>query len=154
MEQLLLLLGRALRWLLPPAADAEGHLVRRWRVTVVVVTMTNSAVTGTFIALALGAVPVLFGGFAPAKVVDDLRAKNGLVQRDQEAQLAQLQENQLDSKILDTRTRQCRAIDERKKGNELAEQAVQFATVRLQEQLDDFWNLTKRVYRLPACSEV
>ena len=130
-------------WLAPPPVDADAQQLRRWRVTVAVVTMTNTVGTIGAVVLALGLVPFITSGFAPAAKLEGTQL-----------QLAQLQVNQLDTKILDTRTRQCDAGRKRANGDPEAENAVRFATGRLQEQLNEFFKLTGRTYRLPDCSEV
>lgn len=123
--------------LLPPRGG-DGSLVYRWRVTVAVMTMANAFGLAGFCAFSLGLAPMLFHGFAKA---DDVK----IVKQ----QFAVIQTNQLDAKILDTRTRQCRAIVSKN------ESALQFATERLQAELNDYLTLTGgRAYRLPGCDEL
>lgn len=123
--------------LLPPR-ESGGNNVYRWRVTVSVMIMANTFVIVGLSALSFGMTPLFFHGFAQA---DGLAA----VQQ----QFATIQTNQLDAKILDTRTRQCRAILSKN------ESALQFATERLQIELNDYQSLTKGLrYRLPGCEEL
>lgn len=142
------------RFLTPPPVNASPERLWRWRVKVAVITMSNSAVTAVFIALALGAAPALFAGFTTQDKVKAVRDEFAAVQGSQQLQLLQVQKNQLDTKILETRTRQCAAIKQRDKGVPGAEPALEFATERIQEELDDFYRLVHQRYRLPDCSEV
>jgi hypothetical protein len=122
---------------LVPPHGTEGNDVYRWRVTVAVMIMANSFGIIGLSAVAFGFAPVLFHGFASADAVHSVRE-----------QFAQIQTNQLDAKIMDTRTRQCRAIVTKN------ETALQFATERLQAELNEYMALTNKRYRLPECSEV
>lgn len=123
--------------LLPPR-EGHGSQVYRWRVTVAVMVMANAFAISGFSALAFGMVPMFFHGFAKADDVTTVKQ-----------QFSVIQTNQLDAKILDTRTRQCRAILGKN------ESALQFATERLQAELNDYQTLTGgRRYRLPGCEEL
>ena len=127
-----------LRGLVPPH-DAEGNAVYRWRVMLVVIVMSNSLgiVVGTI--LSLGIVPAVFQGFAHTRDVVEMGQ-----------QFSDVQRNQLDSKILDTRTRQCASIATKNQG------ALLFATARLQGELEAWSRLTqgRDPYRLPPCEEL
>ena len=127
----------------PPEPGADATKIQRWRFTVMAVTMANAVATTVSLAMIFGAVPAVFAGFAPMSA-----------NAAQQAQLDTLQKNQLDSKIMDTRARQCASIKLREKGDANADGPLRFATGRLQEQLDEYQRLTRDRYRLPDCSEV
>lgn len=130
-----------LKWLLTglvPPHDAEGPTVYRWRLAVAVMTMSNAFGVVGLTVLCFGTAPIFFHGFAK---VDDVASVK--------AQFSTIQTNQIDAKILDTRTRQCLAIAS-KNGS-----ALQFATARLQDELSEYETLSGgRRYRLPACEEL
>ncbi len=155
MKDFFVLLQALWRMMTPPPADADGNRVRRWRVVVQVVTMSNAFGTVAFVMLAIGAVPAVTLGFAPAVKLDGMQSQIDAGKETQRQQFAQLQQNQLDQQIMATRTRQCEAMKQRDKGVPDADQALRFATDRLQEKLDAYFHLTNgRAYRLPDCSEV
>lgn len=120
----------------PPAPDADPKYVTRWRnnvsstlfLLVVAVTLSN--------LLALGVIPFLFPGFALA---NDLQ---------KQVQIAtQIRIEQLDTKLFDTRGRQCAAMVNKNTA------AVQSETQRLQDKLNEYQDVAKRVYRVPNCDE-
>lgn len=158
MKLLVLLFG----WLVPPE-DADGNRLARWRVTVAVFVMANTLGIFGVAALALGVFPLVFPGFVRADNIDQINGKISAVQVQQQqqiaaaqSQIAQVQVNQLDSKIIETRSRLCGAVKARAAGkpNPDLDSVIRFATERQQEELDQYWNLTRRVYRLPRCEEL
>lgn len=152
---ILLLFG----WLIPPL-NPNGNELLKWRVTVGVVAMANSVAIGGAVALALGAVPILFPGFVKNTELMELKSTVTAKAQTQDNTLRSLQTNQLDSKILDTRSRQCGA----EKAKEKAQAAglddsfnagvLSFTTQRLYEELRDYYALTQQEYRLPRCNEL
>lgn len=124
---------------LVPPHDATPAAVFRWRTWVAVILMANSVSIVVVTVLAFGGAPLVFGGFARSETLENVTQK-----------IANVRTDQLDAKILETRTRQCSAILSKN------EPALQFATQRLQEQLRAWLNLRpdQKEYRLPACEEL
>ena len=148
------LLKWLLGWLLPPLPGASPEIVHQFHWRVVIVTAGNSIVTGAFLAVSFGAVPFISGGFAARDDLDKAKATITQSLDFQSGQWREVRRAQVDSKIFDIRVRQCSAIKARDRGQEGADLVVQFATERLQEQLQAYWDLTRMRYRVPDCSEV
>lgn len=124
--------------LIPPKEGAPPEQAYRWRVTMASVLGGTVLTMITSIAWAAGFLTFAgLQGFAPAQEV-----------KDQAAVLVSIKLGQLDSQILDIRSRQCKAI---KTGNE---DAKAFATEKLQDALGRFRSLTGTDYRLPGCDEL
>ncbi len=122
----------------PPAADASGQQLRKWRVNISIVVGTLVVANAFHIAWACGWLTT-FGltGFAQANDVTD-----------QKQILAVLQANQLDTALLNSRTRQCEAIVQNNPN------ARQFATERLQYLLEQYQHLVRNPWRIPDCNEL
>jgi hypothetical protein len=155
MEKFLLLFG----WLIPPL-NPTGNELLKWRVTVGVVAMANSVAIGCTVALALGAVPLLFPGFVKNTELTELKTQISSKAQQQDGKLQLLQVNQMDSKILDIRSRQCGAEKAREKAiaagqdTSFNQGVLSFTTERLYELLRDYYSLTGAQYRLPKCEEL
>lgn len=87
-------------------------------------------------ALAIGMIPLFFSGFASASDLNEQVALN-----------KQIRVEQLDTKLYDTRGRQCAAIQNHNSA------ALQSETQRLQEKLVDYARVAERPYRVPGCDE-
>ena len=122
---------------LVPPHDADGAAIYRYRIAISVLVMANTLGLAAHVALACGLIPVVFPGFADA---------SGLA--NQETRWQQVEIGLTDQKILDTRSRQCAAIVTKNRA------ALEFATERLQAELEHYQELSPRPYRLPDCSEL
>lgn len=137
-----------------PPLGAEEPRLWRWRLSITVLVMTNLSVTSFVVLVAIGAAPWLFSGFAPNARVTAIAARSDAGDAAQQRLFEQIQTAQLDQQIMDARTRQCAASAARDKDAPDAEQALRFATERVQEKLDEYWRIAGHQYRLPDCSEV
>lgn len=121
-----------------PPATADGIALRKWRVNISIIVGALVVSNGFHIAWACGWL-TLFGltGFAQAGDMND-----------QKHALAVMQANQLDTALLNSRTRQCDAI------NQNNPNARQFATERLQYLLEQYQRLVGSGWRIPECKEL
>ena len=121
-----------------PPDGTDGKETQRWRVNISII--VGALVVGNVfhVVWACGWL-TMFGmtGFAQANEVTD-----------QKQILAALQTNQLDTALLNSRTRQCEAIVQNNPN------ARQFATERLQYLLEQWQTLVKSPWRVPECSEL
>ena len=152
MQELFLTLMR----LVIPEPGADPVKDYRWRLTIAGLVLTNSFGTVLAVLLALGAIPVVSHGFASADAMVVVQKQWAETQQKNQQQFDALQTSQLDTKIMDTLTRQCGAIKAKSMGNTdpNLDSVVRFMTERLNEELDTFYNLAGHQYRLPGCEEL
>jgi hypothetical protein len=124
-------------WLFPIPGDGEPKQTFRWRQVVSLAILLIGGAVAIGDSLAWGFVPFLYPGFASAQQVKGVWTS-----------LVEVRASQVERSILEARERQCNAILD---GNM---DVLQFATQRLNGSLDDYERVSKRIYRVPECSEL
>ena len=115
--------------LLPPKSDATPGELQTWRWMLAIATLANAFGLTAHIALACGLV-TFWPGFASATETQEIRAD---MHADREAQL--------ESQMLDTRTKQCTTTG----------RVQVLYTNSLQKMLVEYQKLTDRIYPVPDC---
>lgn len=119
-----------------PRPDADAGHQYMWRLSVAAALLAGAI----FIGFTLNAFASIgLSGFARA---DELRSQGD--------QLAGIQMQQSDSKIIDFRERQCKAIRQ----GDAGEEAKKFATDRLYAEIQQWERIAGHAYRLPSCDEL
>lgn len=130
-------IAKALFWFFaPPAPDATGEERRAWEFRV---SASLGCIVVFLISFAMGSMGMfsfITKGFASVDAMDA-----------QQLQLDEMHEELLDTKLFDTRGRQCAAIITRNQS------ALRSETQRLQEYLVKYTTQTRRDWRIPNCGE-
>lgn len=122
--------------LIPPG-DATNGKVYAWRMQVALHIAGCSMAIMVLYVLSFGMIPMIYPGFASASEVAQ-----------QQAQLTRIEVGQLETQILDTLLRRCKAQ------MSSHQDAVQFASEKLQVQLRRYQDLTKSQFQLPRCDDL
>lgn len=119
-----------LKKLKPPSGDAAGTEVTAWRWTIAITVGATAMSLAAHIALACGMLTSVHPGFALASDVQAMRDERKMER-----------ETDLESKILETRARQCKADTP----------VRELHTQTLQKMLIEYAKITSRQYPLPDC---
>jgi hypothetical protein len=119
--------------LFPPLDSAHPDEHHRWRWSVTIVSLSTAIALVIYIALSSGYVSAVYSGFASASDLAQLQSE-----------WREARETDLESRILDTRTKQCTANTTVK----------HLYSDSLQKLLIQYHKISGRQYPLPSCSDL
>jgi hypothetical protein len=122
-----------LRSLFPPDVAATPDAHHRWRWSVSIMTLASVTAITVHIAIACGYLTAIHPGFAHASDLQTLKVE-----------WRQAQEAEVETKILETRVKQCTS----------KEQVRHLYTESLQKLVVHYQRVAGRAYPLPSCADI